>query len=223
MQGVMTVCTADNPLRRARVERGMGLSELAARTLLSPRILDKIDDGRFAELPGGLYARSYIRAYASAVGLDAEEAVRELAERLPPAEDPFPALRGAATAGDPAWLTALSGFALSARARLASSMAGWPGITRRTMAAAVDALVLLILLATLTQITAWTCGVHAQVLLEFGSSALAVVWGVLVIVYFLMLGWIGGKTPGEFVSQLPAPGERASLQLPTDLGRTLFD
>jgi hypothetical protein len=219
----MTVCTADNPLHRARVQRGMGLSELAARTLLSPHILHKIDDGRFAELPGGLYARSYIRAYASAVGLDPEEAVRELAERLPPAEDPFPALRGAASAGDPAWLAALNGFALSARAWLATNVAGWPGMTRRTMAAAVDALVLLILLATLTQITAWTCGVHAHVLLEFGGGALAVVWGVLVVLYFGMLAGIGGLTPGAFVSQLPGPVERSPLQLPTVLGRTLFD
>ena len=83
---------ADNPLHLARVQRGMGLSQLAARTLLSGPIIDKIDEGRFAELPGGLYARSYIRAFASAVGLDPEEAVRELAERLPPAQDPFSCL-----------------------------------------------------------------------------------------------------------------------------------
>lgn len=209
----------DNPLHRARVQRGIGLSHLAARTLLSARIVDKIDQGRFAELPGGLYARSYIRAFASAVGLDPEEVVRELAERLPAAEDPFPALRGIARSGDPAWIVAFNHFALSATKWVATGTAGWTGMTRRTMAATINAFVLLMLQAVLIQVTAWTCGVHAQVLLESGSGPLAVVWGIVVMLYFVMLGVIGGKTPGAFMSQLPAAEDRTPLELPTVLER----
>lgn len=210
---------ADNPLHRARVQRGIGLSQLAALTLLSARIIDKIDEGRFAELPGGLYARSYIRAFASAVGLDPEEVVRELAARLPPAEDPFPALREIARSGDPAWIVALNDLALSATKWVATNVAGLTGMTRRTMAATIDAFVLLMLLAILIQVTARTCGVHPHVLLESGSGALAAVWGILVMLYFVMLGGIGGKTPGAFISQLPAAEERTPLQLPTVLER----
>jgi hypothetical protein len=203
------------------MQRGIGLSELAARTLLSPRIVDKIDEGRFSELPGGLYARSYIRAFASAVGLDPEDAVRELAERLPSAEDPLPALREIARSGDPFWLVALNDFALTVRTRVAAVTTAWTGSTRRTMAATIDALVLLILQAVLIQVTAWTCGVHPQVLLEFGSGAIAAVWGILVMLYFVMLGGIG-KTPGAFMSQLPAAEETARLHLPAIPGRALL-
>jgi hypothetical protein len=215
------VYSADNPLHRARLQRGIGLSQLAARTLLSPHIIDKIDEGRFAELPGGLYARSYIRAFASVVGLDPEKVVLELAGRLPAVEDPFAAMRGIARSGDPVWMIDFNGFALSAWKCVASSTAGWTGITRRTVAAVIDALVLLILQAVLIQVTAWTCGVHPQVLLEFGSGGLAVVFCVLVMLYFVILGGIGGKTLGAFLSQLPA-AERTPLQLPIVLGRALF-
>ena len=213
---------ADNPLHLARVQRGMGLSQLAARTLLSGPIVEKIDEGRFAELPGGLYARSYIRAFASAVGLDPEEAVRELAERLPPAQDPFPALRESARLSDPAWVTALNDLVPSATKWLAANTAGWTGMTRRTVAASIDATVLLTLLAVLIQVTAWTCGVHPHALLESASGALAAVWGIVVILYFVMLGGIGGKTPGAFLSQMPIAEEPAPLQLPTVLERALM-
>jgi helix-turn-helix protein len=216
------VYTSDNPLHRARVQQGVGLSQLAAVTLLSPHIIDKIDAGRFAELPGGLYARSYIRAFASVVGLDPEDIVRELAERLPPAESPFPALREIARSGDPAWVVAFNDVALSARKWLSATTVGWTGVTRRMVAATIDALVLLMLQAVLIQVTAWTCGVHPQVLLEFGSGGLAAVWGILVMLYFVILGGIGGKTLGAFISQLPAAEEQTPLQLPTVLGRALL-
>ena len=213
--------TADNPLHCARLQRGIGLSQLAARTLLSPHIVEKIDDGRFAELPGGLYARSYIRAFAAVVGLDPEDVVRELAERLPPGEDPFTALRETARAGDPAWIAAFEDVALSARSWLTATTADWTGLTRRMVAASIDACVLLMLQAVLIRATAWTCGVHPQVLLEFGSAGLAAVWGILVMLYFVMLNGIGGKTLGAFVSQLPSAEERMPVQLPTVLGRAL--
>ena len=215
------MCNADNPLHRARLQRGIGLSRLAALTLLSPPILDKIDEGRFAELPGGLYARSYIRAFASAVGLDPEEAVRDLAERLPPAGDPF-ALLEVARSHDPAWRVGLHNVALSARAWVTTSTADWTTTTRRMLAGAIDSLILLTFLGILIKVTAWTCGVHPQVLLEFDSGALAVVWGILVVFYFVMLGGIGGKTPGAFMSQVPAAEQHSPLQLPTVLGRALL-
>ena len=215
------MCNADNPLHRARLQRGIGLSRLAALTLLSPPILDKIDEGRFAELPGGLYARSYVRAFASAVGLDPEEAVRDLAERLPPAGDPF-ALLEFARSDDPAWRVGLNNMALSARAWVTTSTADWTTTTRRMLAGAIDALILLTFLGILIKVTAWTCGVHPQVLLELDSGALAVVWGILVVFYFVMLGGIGGKTPGAFMTQVPATEQQSPLQLPTVLGRALL-
>ena len=186
--------SADNPLHRARVQRGIGLSRLAALTMLSPHIVERIDEGRFAELPGGLYARSYIRAFASVVGIDPDNVVRELADRLPPAEDPFVTLREIARSSDPPWMLSLHDCARSVSKWVATHREGRTALTRRTMAATIDALVLLIFQAFLIQVTAWTCGVHPQALLAFASGPLSVVWGILVIVYFVMLGGIGGRT-----------------------------
>ncbi len=85
----------DNPLHRARLQRDLDLAELNARTMLGMGILLKIDQGRFSELPAGIYARAYVRAFASAVGLDASAVIAELTPRLPNAPDPFPLIREA--------------------------------------------------------------------------------------------------------------------------------
>ena len=60
---------------------------------MSPAIVRKIDEGRFGELPPGLYARSYVRSFASAVGLDPAEALKEVEHLLPGAPDPLPVMR----------------------------------------------------------------------------------------------------------------------------------
>ncbi len=91
----------DTGLRRARLERGIDLMELAARTRLSPRVVQQIDEGRFAELPGGLYARAYVRAFASEVGLDPRHVLLELEPVLPTVDDPIEGLRDAARQADP--------------------------------------------------------------------------------------------------------------------------
>src|SRR5882762_10088230 len=44
------------------------LAEIAEHTKICSRYLRAIQDGRFEELPGGIYGRSYIRQYAAAVG-----------------------------------------------------------------------------------------------------------------------------------------------------------
>ena len=193
----------DNPLRHARMQRGIRVSEVIARTLLSPRIVDLLDRGRFEDLPGGLYARSYVRAFAGAVGLDPEEAVREVADRLPPAEDPLPTLREVARAGDPAWLTAIEALRGKAAASLAASAAAWTVSTRRAVAGTVDAAVLLAILLAILQFTAWTCRVSPALLLETAGGAVAVFWGILVLLYFGILGTVGGGTPGAILSGRP--------------------
>lgn len=193
----------DNPLRHARMQRGIRVSEVIARTLLSPRIVDLLDRGRFEDLPGGLYARSYVRAFAGAVGLDPEQAVREVAERLPPAEDPLPTLREVARAGDPAWLTTIEELRGKAAASLAASASAWTVSTRRAVASTVDAAVLLAILLVILQVTAWTCRVTPELLLETAGGAVAVFWGILVLLYFGILGTAGGGTPGAIVSGHP--------------------
>lgn len=82
-------------LRAARLARGETLHDVAERTKISASCLHAMEDDRFDKLPGGLFNRAYIRAYADAVGLDRESLVREYRARCePPAPaSPLPAAR----------------------------------------------------------------------------------------------------------------------------------
>jgi cytoskeletal protein RodZ len=57
-------------LRQARLRSGVDLDKLAAKTKINPRYLEAIEKGDFDKLPGGIFARMFIKQYADAVGLD---------------------------------------------------------------------------------------------------------------------------------------------------------
>jgi hypothetical protein len=72
-----------NPLHDARVQRAIPLSVIASSTRMSPRVVSALDEGRFEDLPAGLYARAYVRMFAGAVQLDPDSALASLHDRLP--------------------------------------------------------------------------------------------------------------------------------------------
>jgi cytoskeletal protein RodZ len=82
-------------LREARTERGLATSDIARRTNIPVPVLDAIERGDVAHIPGGLFVRAYLRAYASQVGLPPDEIVAAYqAEREPePVEDELRDLR----------------------------------------------------------------------------------------------------------------------------------
>ena len=57
-------------LRRERELRHVSLEELAQTTRIPLRNLLLIEDDRFDELPGDVFTRGFLRAYAKAVGAD---------------------------------------------------------------------------------------------------------------------------------------------------------
>jgi cytoskeleton protein RodZ len=67
-------------LRRQRQMRGIALEEIVATTKISRRHLLALEEEQFELLPGGVFNRSYVRAYAKCVGIDEEEAVAEYIE-----------------------------------------------------------------------------------------------------------------------------------------------
>lgn len=73
-------------LQRARVARGLSLSDIADRTKISPLSLRAMERNDFARLPGGVFRRAYVRAFAEEVGLDAEALAREYRARYEPDE-----------------------------------------------------------------------------------------------------------------------------------------
>lgn len=64
-----------NYLRRERELRGIALDEVADTTRIPLRLLERLEEGRHAELPGEVFIKGYLRAYARAVGLKADEVV----------------------------------------------------------------------------------------------------------------------------------------------------
>ena len=194
-----------NPLLRARLRRGLSLTDLGARTRLSPRILRVLDEGRFSELPGGLYARGYVRAYALAVELDPDQTVDELSPQLPVAEDPIPRMLAIARTEDPDWLIRLENAQAAAGMwleDLAARLRARVPTGHALRSAAIDGSILVALQAILTAVTAWMCGVHVQSLLTSAGAALAAVWGLQVGVYLPLASRVRQRRTG-IVLRLP--------------------
>ena len=70
-------------LRAARERRGLTLREVAETTKISPAVLTALEDNDIEHLPGGLFIRAFVRAYAGEVGLDPEETVEALLNAFP--------------------------------------------------------------------------------------------------------------------------------------------
>lgn len=64
-------------LRREREMRGIGLDEIAAATKISTRNLRALEEEKFDQLPGGIFNKGFVRAYAKFLGIDEEQVVGE--------------------------------------------------------------------------------------------------------------------------------------------------
>ena len=88
-------------LRHARERRGVTCEELARRTRIPRRLLVAMEQDEWAKLPGGIFTRGYLRAYAREVALDGEPLVAQFeAEHAPP---PPPEPRAPAAAAASGW------------------------------------------------------------------------------------------------------------------------
>ncbi|MBR0678281.1 helix-turn-helix domain-containing protein, partial [Roseomonas alkaliterrae] len=63
-------------LREARLTLGASVEDMAARLRINRRYIHALEEGRVKDLPGTAYAVGFVRSYATALGLDADEAVR---------------------------------------------------------------------------------------------------------------------------------------------------
>jgi cytoskeleton protein RodZ len=67
--------TIGEQLRLARQERGIPLREISDQTRISVRYLEAIEANDYKRLPGGIFNRSFVRAYARCIGYDEKEAM----------------------------------------------------------------------------------------------------------------------------------------------------
>ncbi|HTN53271.1 MAG TPA: helix-turn-helix transcriptional regulator [Anaeromyxobacter sp.] len=73
-------------LARERELRGLARDEVARATKLAPGVVEALESGEEGRVPPRAYAVGYLRAYASAVGLDADEVVLRYEEAAGSAE-----------------------------------------------------------------------------------------------------------------------------------------
>jgi cytoskeletal protein RodZ len=64
-------------LRKQRELRGIELDAISNTTKISTRMLRALEDERFDQLPGGVFNKGFVRAYARQVGLNEEETIAD--------------------------------------------------------------------------------------------------------------------------------------------------
>lgn len=70
-------------LRRHRQKVRVSLDEIAADIRIKKPLLEAFEKNDLSAWPSGLYARAWVRAYASVVGLDPEDTVEEFCRLFP--------------------------------------------------------------------------------------------------------------------------------------------
>jgi cytoskeleton protein RodZ len=69
-------------LRLAREAQGIALRDISEQTRISMRYLEAIEGDDYHRLPGGIFNRSFIRAYAKFIGYDENDAIEDYARTL---------------------------------------------------------------------------------------------------------------------------------------------
>jgi transcriptional regulator with XRE-family HTH domain len=204
-------------LRQSRISRGEVLSSIAQRSGVRESLLQAVEEGRFADLPRGIYGRSAIRSFANALGLDASQVLAECEAFLVPTDDPIDALarlRGCRPTVKPA----------APEAPAATPQASWnesSAIWKPLGAAAIDSLIIMGLLLFLVAATMTFC---AAPLSAFrGAAAAFGVMGVLLAAgYFLWFAGIACATMGErAMGMAAAASSPASHDLNSVLARSV--
>ena len=186
-------------LRKERERRRITLDSIAANTKIGLSLLQGLERGNVSRWPSGIFRRSFIRAYAQAIGLDPDEIAQEFLERFPdPAELPrsvsaksASGISSKTTSGD-------------CRLRLKLAEADVPsspgcvlaGMGRRFAAAACDAGVLILI----------------GVMLFIAFNRFWMPFTIAVVVYYGASILVLGNTPGvSLFSQTAVHGRAARL------------
>jgi transcriptional regulator with XRE-family HTH domain len=212
-------------LRTVRIARGDSLASFAARHGIRVELLRAIEEGRFQDLPTGIYARAAIRSHATALGLDPEEILGICAPFLPVVEDPITAIGRLRGGPVPRWRPATSRTGTESESTVPSDrrsdgalmpLPSW----RLIAASAIDATAMAaMLLAVVTGTVAM--GVPVSALGGQAAPAFLILALVLSGCYFFVLGGIVGATAGEYLTGVARRvAEPKLLDLRTLAGRT---
>ncbi len=79
-------------LKQEREHQGLTLDDVSASTKISLRMLTALEQDHFDQLPGGIFNKGFIRAYARVLGMDEEEVIADyIAATAPPEKESKPA------------------------------------------------------------------------------------------------------------------------------------
>ena len=109
--GFPVMTSIGESLRRERLRRNLQLEQIASELKISPRMLAAIEAEDFQKLPGGVFAKNFVRQYAHVLGLDEGEMAAEVDRVLHPPQSaensrpeakpiPLPRLEGWQSVGD---------------------------------------------------------------------------------------------------------------------------
>ncbi len=74
-------------LRRERIKRNLDFEQISRELKISTRFLEAIENDQYDKLPGGVFARSFVRQYARLLGLDEEDLAGQVQAMFPPPQD----------------------------------------------------------------------------------------------------------------------------------------
>lgn len=180
-------------LRQARERKGLTLTAIARAQGVREHNLQLIERNAFEDLPTGLYGRTAVRAYASAVGIDGDAAVADVADRLRAPEDPIDGLARVRGIDRPR----------PKRAEVAPSVRDpvrLPIAWRTPVAGVIDSAILIGIDAALLGLTSAVVRVRPADLLEAALPALLVVFALIAAMYFVLLGGLRRATIGAQVA-----------------------
>jgi cytoskeleton protein RodZ len=79
--------TIGDTLREARMRQKIDITEIEAKTKIRAKYLRAMENEEFDLLPGSTFAKSFLRTYADALGLDAHRLVEEYRSQYEPRDD----------------------------------------------------------------------------------------------------------------------------------------
>src|SRR5262245_1814224 len=71
-------------LRRERIKRNLDLDQISHELKISGRMLDAIESDQYERLPGGVFAKAFVRQYAKLLGLDGEDLAGQVQRAMEP-------------------------------------------------------------------------------------------------------------------------------------------
>jgi hypothetical protein len=84
LEPFMSDCDTFGPrLRAERERRGISIETIASVTKVGEDLWDALERNDFSRWPSGIFARAFVRDYARAIGLDADEVVDEFCRLFP--------------------------------------------------------------------------------------------------------------------------------------------